>query len=445
MRTLRGQQPQAFEAIRNFIKSDRKMHLLQGYAGTGKTYLLRDVVDFIQMNRLQVVATAPTNKAVKVLKALIRLEGNFSTIHSALGMKEYIDDQGIQHFRSDPKAGYPAEKYDIIIIDEASMLDDTIFEELVELCNRGKKILFVGDPCQIPPVNHEFAKPFIKEIQEEYKIGVSILSEIIRQAQGSPIAEFAYDIRTDIHKPTQILKPQRLQTEFGGIFIHPKAEKQIIQDIILPLYKSDQYQENIDLIKIIGWKNKTVDAFNKVIRGYLFGNNIPKIIVGDKLIADVPVIEDRMIHISTNEEMIVLGVEIAQEEIGENAFIKYYRTKVKVLDRDDTFDQYMLRIVHEDSEGYFNSLCQLQTKLANSFPKGSYQARMAWIDLYDFRQHWNQVKYSYAISAHKSQSSTYNNAYVLAWDIFTNWKVYEKNRIFYTSCTRPSTNLYIEY
>jgi ATP-dependent exoDNAse (exonuclease V) alpha subunit len=200
MRELKAEQAIAFEQIKTFIESTSSMHLLTGAAGTGKTYTLREIVEYVLMKKIRPVVTAPTNKAVKVLKKMVDLPVTFITIHSALGMKEVINNDGSLSFKSDPKAGYPAEDFGLIIIDEASMLDDTIFDELVQLSLRGKKILFVGDPYQVPPINHIHAKPFLKSIQAEYKIGVSILNEIIRQAQGSPIITFATYIRNDIHR-----------------------------------------------------------------------------------------------------------------------------------------------------------------------------------------------------------------------------------------------------
>jgi hypothetical protein len=211
------------------------------------------------------------------------------------------------------------------------------------------------------------------------------------------------------------------------------------------MFKSIEYENNIDYVKVIAWRNHVVDTYNKLIMQYIFGENLPKIIIGDKLIADAPVIEDKKVMISTNEEMVVLGAEIEEEELSEEFKLKYYKTHVKILDRTDKYDQYIIRIIHEDSEKMFDKICQLQRHLAKSFPIGSYQARSSWMDYYEFLNHWHQVKYSYCITAHRSQGSTFHAAYVLAWDILINNDVLERNRILYTAVTRPSHKLYIEY
>lgn len=444
-RKLLGDQPKAFEAIRIFLIMDGGgMYLLQGYAGTGKTFLLADIVNFID-TRGKVIVTAPTHKAVKVLRDMVGTGPKYNTTHAALGMKQLIKDDGTITFKNDPSLGFPAEDYTHIIVDEASMINDEIFETLVPLAERGKKILFVGDPLQIPPVGQEFSKPFDKEIRRVNQIEVSSLNSIIRQAEGNPIIENATNIRSRIHAPVQIINSQEVKNNLGGVFpIKKDDELFYFTKNILPMFKSPDYERSIDYIKVIGWRNKVVDNYNKIIREYIFGMNLPKIMVGDKLIADNPIIENKLTLISTNEEMEVLSVAIHTEELDDDISLNYYYAKVQVF-TEEKYNEYMIRIIHESSEKAFYDICKLYIKVATGHPRGSFQSRSTWMDYYKFLEHWHQVKYSYAITAHKSQGSTYENAYVLKWDIETNLNVHERNRILYTACTRPSKNLYIVY
>lgn len=417
------------------------MYLLTGTAGTGKTYLLEDIVDYMN-KKGKVLITAPTHKAVKVLKHFITSRSDFSTTHSALGMKEYISEDGELSFKRDPMMGYPADSYTHMLVDEASMIDDLMFTEIVNLSENGKKILLVGDPLQIPPVNHESAPPFDKETRLNYNIEVSTLDTIIRQAQTNPIIQFAQDIRTKVRKPIQILNPQEVKNESGGIFfVKRREEPSFFEQFILPMYKSEAYNRSIDHIKVIAWRNKTVDHYNNLIRQYLFGKDTPKIVVTEKLIMDAPVVEDRKVLISTNEEVEVLSCEV---RIEESFNMKYYWIKVRILN-GGTFNECMLRIIHEDSEERYKEILKLQAMLAKSYSKGSYKSKSAWLDYYEFIQYWHHVKYSYCITAHKSQASTYHTAYVHKWDIDANYDVFERNRILYTACTRPSENLYVVY
>jgi len=444
MRELKAEQAVAFEDIRAFIETGSGMYLLTGAAGTGKTYTLGEVVSYCLLKHIKVLVTAPTNKAVRILKKLVDEKADYRTIHSALGLKEFIDAHGILSFKADPHAGYPAEDYAVIIIDESSMLDDTIFNEIVNLVKGGKKILFVGDPFQIPPVNHIHAKPFLKSIQAENRISISTLNEIVRQAQDSPVITYATSIRSDIHKPVQIFKRGEVKKNLGAVFILPRTDFSIFLNEILPKFKSVEYQNDIDYIKVLAWRNVTVDTYNKLIREYIFGENLPKIIVSDKLIADAPITEDRKVLISTNDEMEVLSTTVEYEELSDQYGLSYYKARVRVFS-NDIFNEYMIKIIHEDSEKTFEKILLLQKTVATSYPVGSYKSKSAWIDYYEFYNHWAKVKYSYCVTAHKSQGSTYHTAYVLAWDILMNQNILERNRILYTASTRPSTNLFIEY
>ena len=422
----------------NYVANDFIVH------NTGKTYTLGEVVSYALMQHISVLVTAPTNKAVKVLKKIVNEKVEYSTIHSALGMKEYIDPHGVLSFKNDPKAKHWADNYKLIIVDEASMLDDTIFQELVNLSNQYHKILFVGDPFQIPPVNHIHAKPFIRSVQAQYNIEVSTLNEIVRQAQDSPVIVYATSIRSDIHKPVQIFNSQTLQQGNSSVFMVPRAKKTIFIDDILPLFQSVEYQNDIDYVKVIAWRNITVDTYNRLIRMHILGEDLPKIIPGDRLILEAPITEDRKTIISTNEECEVISTTIEQEVLSDLYTLKYYKARVKVFS-NEVFNEYMIKIMHEDSEKDFEKLLYMQKNLAKSYPVGSFQSRSAWIDYYQFLNTWAHVKYSYCITGHRSQGSTYHTAYVLAWDILINQNVLEHNRILYTASTRPSTNLYIEY
>jgi len=447
MRELIGDQPRCFEEVRMFFnQSGGGMYLLQGKAGVGKSSLMDDVVNYLYQTGIRVVVTAPSHEAVNVVRSFVTAKVDFFTTHSAFGMKEVkIDNHGKRSFVRDPKMPCKAEKYQTVIIDEASMVADGMFDEAVNLSERGIKILFVGDDMQIPPIGQVYSKPFQKEIQEQYHIRVSTMNTVLRQAEGHPILQFALNVRENINNPVQIINPREVHSNLGDVIPVKKDDSlQYFVDNILPLYKNIEYKEGANYIKTIAWHNNIVNFYNKIIREFLFGENLPKIIVGDLLIADAPIVEDNKILVSTNQRMIVLSTTVEEEVLSELYVIRYYKTRVKVFN-GEIFNEYMIKIVHEDSEATYKKIIELQTHLALSYPKGSYQARSSWIDKFKFEESWHQTKYAYAITGHKAQGSSYINAFVLYWDIRTNPNVFERNRIFYTCATRPSKNLFVAY
>jgi len=421
------------------------MHLLEGYAGTGKTFLLAEIIDYLEQNtQHRALITAPTHKAVKVLRHFVPGVDAMTT-HAALALTEYIDGHGNQTFKRQGNKPVPAIEYQFVVVDEASMLADDLFMELVPFVEMGIKVLFVGDPMQIPPVNQKDSMPMNKDVRKDYNISVVSLKEIIRQEEGNPIIETSFKIRKAILRPSPIVIRENGLTLQGEVRFVRRADESLLIEEILPLYASEEFSKDPDTIKVIAWTNKTVNRFNDIIRAHLFGENLPKVIEGDKLIADAPVMEDKRILIHTNEEMDVVEVNINEMSLGSTWIMKYYHCRVRLQRTSGIYNEVMIRIVHEESEDLYDTIIGKLRVLAKSHKQGGYEARSAWMDYFGFIEEWHRVKYNYAITAHKSQGSTYKQVVVLEYDMEHNRKTFEKNRILYTACTRPSHCLIVVY
>lgn len=204
-----GDQIQAIQEIFQFLyDTNQKVFGLYGYAGTGKTTLITKLIHYLllRMYISSVGLSAPTNKAVNVLKSkfkndithllaqksihntdqnaslneqLDHLEDsgfkvNFLTIHKLLRYKNDFDVEGERIFVKGDKSNL--DTYDLIVIDECSMIPfqmiATIFEEVKnqvrsigkdQIAKRVPKILFIGDPAQLPPVNERVSIVFSKD------------------------------------------------------------------------------------------------------------------------------------------------------------------------------------------------------------------------------------------------------------------------------------------
>lgn len=169
------QQKTAFDLITAWFKTRKQTFVLAGYAGTGKTTLAKFIASQLGV---RVVFCAYTGKAAKVL----RDKGcpNAGTIHSFLYSYLYQDENGKPVFGFEPSDLLGASS--LIIVDEYSMLSQTIYEDLLAT---GLKVLFLGDPFQLPPVSKDKVK-----IEPDF-----FLEEIHRQALDSPILRAATDVR----------------------------------------------------------------------------------------------------------------------------------------------------------------------------------------------------------------------------------------------------------
>lgn len=186
MQTLSNEQARVLSAIAVWLKeyeqNQQNQYLtIGGYAGTGKTTLLAALRKVLHNNRpaMRLAFCAYTGKATQVLKARLKthntiLKGDsISTLHSLMYFSEAKKDGGVSWRKRDDL------KVDLIIIDEASMVSEDLWQDLISF---KIPILAVGDHGQLPPINSTFslmAEPHLR------------LEQIWRQAKDSPIINLA--------------------------------------------------------------------------------------------------------------------------------------------------------------------------------------------------------------------------------------------------------------
>jgi exodeoxyribonuclease-5 len=456
--TLNKDQKEAFNKLRDFIydKQDDDIYVLKGWAGTGKTYcvsvLVRYVLDVIypDKNWYKIAVTGPTNKSVRVIKKSTGIRNTrvvFQTIHKMLGLTERITPDGQQEFVNQGDFVPQIQKTKLLIIDEVSMLNDDLFHEIIKYRDR-VKIICMGDPAQIPPVGKPDCIPFRDDLLEMYGIKTLELKTIMRQKGDNPIIDTSIAIRSDLENPyIDLGKESRINDKDEGIHfidINSADHRNSFTDILSSYFKTEEFKEDSEYSKIIAWRNKTVDTMNNLVRKVIYGeeNLGSKILIGEKLIANNPIIEMNQILFNTNDEFSVDNFEIKKEKVrveGEEGVLKYYETRVSFLNDEDKKIIYYIDILHEDSESYFYVLANKLKKIAIE-KRGK---EKSWIKYYDFLRRFADVSYAYAITAHKSQGSTYNTAFVLDDDIDVNPNIVERNRIKYTAYTRSSKKLYV--
>jgi exodeoxyribonuclease-5 len=464
---LNSDQRHAFEGLRDFIttKEDDSIYVLKGWAGTGKTFcisvLVKYALEVIHHDHAwyKIAVTGPTNKSVRVIKktsGLVNPRVNFQTIHSLLGLTEKITNDGEQIFTNDSQIKPTISQMKLLIIDEVSMLNDDLFQEVIKYRNK-LKIICMGDPAQIPPVGKPDCIPFREELADFYKIKTLQLKKIMRQKEGNAIIDSSVQIRKNLlsnFNPVESIT--RLNENGEGIeFLNlndPEMRKGF-SDVLSSYFKTDTFQKDSEYAKIIAWRNVTVAKMNDIIRRVIYGDESTrtKILVGEKLIANTPIVDRQgIIILTTNEEFTVDSYEIKNESMTiHNKFdedadamhigIKYYHAKVKYLDDDGEEAFQKIQILHEDSDAEFKKVSLiLKTRAIQN--RGRFRS---WIDYFDFIRSYADINYGYSITAHKSQGSTYNTVILMEDDIDVNRNIEERNRIKYTAYTRASKKVYI--
>jgi len=433
-------QQAAYDAIINFIDNGSNyMALLEGCAGSGKSTLCSAIVDYVVNHGLfgKIAMCAPTWKAVKVMKAMAKPENkdkiDFTSLHSLLGLKHLITKDGKEIFKRDSKSPCKLSFYDLVIVDEASMVSDELFNEIENQNYRGTKVLFVGDSNQINPINHTHAIPMLEEKRKLFNIEHYKLTKIVRQAEGNPIIVYSQKILKDEFKMVPGHKDMVDKT--GVVMLN--GDKQVLRNLLQYYFCSEAFDNNPNHAKLVAWTNNTVDMFNSIIRSMKYGK-APKIVLGEKLIVDKPIKDmDDEIIFTTNEDLVVLSIEEKEKTLSQGKF-SYYDCLV----RGDEDQEHYIHILHEKSQRNYDLILRNLSSMAvkETDIKKKIQA---WKNYYGFMENFALVNYNYALTVHCAQGSTYDNCFVVYNDIMRNHRVDERKRILYTSVTRPRNLLYI--
>ncbi|MDG4861560.1 ATP-dependent RecD-like DNA helicase [Streptomyces sp. T-3] len=180
--------PEQEQAVR--LALTRKVAVLTGGPGCGKSFTVRSIVELARAKRAKVVLAAPTGRAAKRLAELTGAEA--STVHRLLELKPGGD------------AAYDRDRpldADLVVVDEASMLDLLLANKLVKAVAPGAHLLLVGDVDQLPSVG---AGEVLRDLLAEGSPVPAVrLTRIFRQAQQSGVVTNAHRINSGQHPLTQ--------------------------------------------------------------------------------------------------------------------------------------------------------------------------------------------------------------------------------------------------
>lgn len=286
------QQQQVLDQISTFMQSDASVFILRGYAGTGKTTLVKLIADYISQFRT-LALMAPTGRAARVLSQKTGYPA--TTIHKAIYGKAALQTNEVEDMaETEFKLHFPvasAEGKVVAIIDEASMLCSSTTENemfvfgtnnlMADLLTYvrpsfGGKVIFVGDPAQLPPVGEHTSQALNTDYFKAQGLTVmeAELTEVLRQGNDSTILKNALMLRN------LLSAPQRNQLVFeekaGEVESLPDGE-------LLRHYLDHRRQPGSSESIVICYSNQSASHYNRDIRQALYAEPFPTLRSGDVL------------------------------------------------------------------------------------------------------------------------------------------------------------------
>jgi ATP-dependent exoDNAse (exonuclease V) alpha subunit len=188
-------QKEALSSLIDFMKGDERCICLTGEGGTGKTSLCSFLYELLK-SQYTIQFIAPTNKAKNVLSMKLPPDVEVRTIHQLLGLRPNLDILEFDAKQLDFDFGFTKSigvNIDLIILDEASMINDELYDLL--LSRQGlKKFLFICDFAQLKPVNQASISKTSKNptitLKNVYRQKEGIVYKVLRYLRKKPIYKF---------------------------------------------------------------------------------------------------------------------------------------------------------------------------------------------------------------------------------------------------------------
>lgn len=477
--TLTNGQAELVKQIEQFLASKTEsVFLLKGYAGTGKTFITKGLTEYFRAIGRNYVLAAPTGKASKVIASKTQSPAYtlHKTIYSFDDMAEYRDDDtdGTETFKFYAQLAVNTLSADTVyIVDEASMVADIYQEaeffrfgtgyllaDFLKFVNldhndHSKKVIFIGDDAQLPPVGMNFSPALDADYLFRHHHARATgyeLSEVVRQKSESGVIANALPLRQAL----QAKVFNRLTMDF----VYPDVEK-VEHQALLPRYlESCGGKINGESI-VIAHSNSDVGDYNRQIREHFFPG-YEEVMPGDKVMAvansnaygmfisngDFGVI--RQVLGPAEKRTVKLSRKNPDSGLVEDIYVSLLFKDVVVgfreLDGSPRFFQ--AKIIEDLLYSKEPALSSDQNKalyldfcMRNS---GLNRKSTAFKHTLKADPYFNalRLKFGYAITCHKAQGSEWNNVFVkckshqsqLTADYF---------RWLYTAITRTARHLYL--
>lgn len=459
---------------------DEHVFILSGYAGTGKTFITKGLSEYLGVAGRKCVLTAPTGKAARVIT---QKSGRLATtihkkIYSMDDIREYKVDEldGSETYKLYAELEVNDDTDNAVyVVDEASMVSDVYSEgeffrfgsgrllsDLMKYINldhndHTKKVVFIGDAAQLPPVGMNFS-PALDQRYLAKTFGVTNtrrfeLTEVVRQKAGSEILSSANRLREALSK--------RIYNKLTIDAVAPEVQTCPDASDLVASYLTASGNKVADTAMIIASSNTEVATFNEQVRRHLFPGK-KCITKGDKLVVVMNCIVE---NVPLNNGDLVYVTDVGETTETRSVTLKNKNSSTgKVEETDVTLQFRDIQIGFRIANGEVvrANVKIIESLLYSGHPNlSSDETKALYIDLK--RRHRNlpkdgkelgqaqredpyfsalRVKFGYALTCHKAQGSEWG-------DVFIQCRTYMEPRTegyfrwLYTAITRASSRVHL--
>ena len=440
----------ALQLLSKFLLSKEKneLFLLKGYAGTGKTTITGTIVKNLWKAQMSPVLMAPTGRAAKVISNYANKEAY--TIHKKIYFPKAKKGGGVSFTLQTNK-----HRNTLFIVDEASMIPDvnqdaklfengSLLDDLIQYVYSGHncKILFIGDTAQLPPIKLDVSPALdarILEMKFDKECIELELDEVVRQQQDSGILTNATRLREVLNEGIYD------RFKFSGItfpdVIRPTDGMEIME-ALEENYNDDKQDDTVFIVR----SNKRANLYNQNIRSRILYQE-EELSPGDRLM----VVKNNYFWVSAESDagFIANGdiIEVLELfRIVELYGFRFAEVKVQMADYPkmkafetvlllDTLSSESPSLTYEDSNKLYQEVMEDYQHETSKYKKFQAVKKNRYFNAL-------QIKFSYAITCHKSQGGQWENVFV-EQPYLPNGIDKDYLRWLYTAITRAQKRLYL--
>lgn len=450
--TFNLEQESAAGKLEDFINQDyNDVFILHGHAGTGKTTLIDALIKYLRARSIPVVLLASTGRAAKIVGEKAGTDA--STVHRhiyTLDVEKTDDENKIRRLLFRLNRNDESDNT-VYIVDESSMISDHFTQGIFIDFGSGKlltdlflyagsrKVVFSGDPCQLPPVNTAFSPALNKVYLEEKvkkRVAASKLTQVMRHSTASGIYRNATALRQAIE-----IK------EFGWLNINASGYNDLdvfsnIDDMVLSFVGQVKAQ-GLESALLICHTNAMAADLNRSVRALMYPGKTG-IVKGELLMV---MQNNYKFNIANGEHMHVTNIASSTEQRAGLSFraIEGYvndargQKVIKGLIIDDLLYAREPSLSAEQEYSLFKDFAIRMSKLKIK-PKDHAYLNMMLSDPY---LNAIRAKFGYAVTCHKAQGGEWPAVYIiLEKSIFNPTAKENQFRWMYTAITRGIQKVY---